>query len=290
MEALRAAIGRLAAFDASVLVRGETGVGKELVARALHARSVRARGPFVPVNCGALPPDLVTAELFGSAPGAFTGARRRDGLVTQAHGGVLFLDEIGDLPLPAQVVLLRVLETGEVQPVGDGRPRTVDFRLVSATHRDLRAMVRHGAFRQDLYHRLAAFELVVPPLRERLVDLPALAAALVPGARLTPAAVRRLEAHPWPGNVRELRNVLLRAALLAGDQPIQAGHVEIDEAWVEPEAPAGDRPLRLLVAECVAGTWRRHAFNVRATARVLGVSPTTVYRHLAILGIAAREG
>ncbi len=286
MQALRAEVRRLAAYDAPVLVRGETGVGKELVAHALHAASGRAAGPFVAVNCGAIPAELLEAELFGCAPGAFTGARRREGLVTRAQGGALFLDEIGDLPPEAQVKLLRVLETGELRPVGEARTRTVDFRLVSATHRDLRALVREGRFRQDLYHRVATLTVTVPPLRARLEDLPELARALVPTAPpLSSAALRRLRQHTWPGNVRELRNVLIRASLEAGGGPIAALHLAIEDDVVPdaagPDAAGSDSPLRRQMAEVVAATLARHGDNVRATARALGVSPTTVYRLLA---------
>ncbi len=282
MVELRARIERIGASDVPVLVRGETGVGKELTASALHAASNRAIGPFVPVNCGALPRDLVEAELFGAEPGAFTGARRRPGLVAAAHHGTLFLDEIGDLPLPAQAALLRVLETGQVCAVGDHRPKRIDFRLVSATHRDLASMVERGHFRLDLYQRLAGIVIRVPPLRERSDDLIDLASTLCGSAvaRLTPDAWNALRAYAWPGNVRELHNVL-RAALVCTDGLIRASDLEL-RPLVPKRALAEVLPLKLNTARYITQIYTQFEGNARATARALQISPGTVHKHLAL--------
>ncbi len=288
---LKRRIARFGPAEAPVLLRGETGAGKELAARALHRASPRARRPFVAVNCGAFPGDLVEAELFGSVPGGFTGACRRDGLLVRAHRGTLFLDELGELPLSAQAVLLRVLETGEVRPVGGDRPRTVDVRVICATHRDVPRMVAGGRFRADLYHRLATLGIDIPPLRARLDDLRPLARALVgkPVERLAESAWRRLAEHRWPGNVRELRNVLVRALAEHPEGPIDGAALRFDPHPVEPghDGPqAGEveplLPLDTQLARYVRAAVRRCEGNVRAAARALKVSPTTVYRYLTL--------
>ncbi|HET8724534.1 MAG TPA: sigma-54 dependent transcriptional regulator [Anaeromyxobacteraceae bacterium] len=214
-----------AALDITVLLGGETGTGKELAARAVHHQSSRKAGRFVPVNCGALPPDLVESELFGHARGAFTGAvGARVGLFAEADRGTIFLDEIGELPLPTQVKLNRVLQEREVRRVGDSAPTRVDVRVIAASHRDLRAEVQAGRFREDLFYRLNVFPVRLPPLRERLEDLPLLAAhflekhARAMGREITgidPEALRLLAAWPWPGNVRELENAVARAVAIA---------------------------------------------------------------------------
>ncbi len=220
MERVVEQVRRLALADVSVVVTGESGTGKELVARALHDLSPRWDGPFVAVNCGAIPAELMESELFGHARGAFTGAvGAASGRVRAAAGGTLFLDEIGELPLPLQPKLLRVLETKQVDPVGGPRPVPVDFRLVAATNRDLAADVRAGRFREDLYYRLAVLALHVPPLRERPVDVPLLWAHFTrehggEGVTSTPALLARLQARPWPGNVRELLNLNLRLLVM----------------------------------------------------------------------------
>src|SRR5262249_9758735 len=213
---------------------GETGTGKELVARAIHDRSKRRERPFVTLNCAAVPAELIESELFGHEKGAFTGAAARHlGKFEQAHGGTLFLDEIEDMPQPMQAKLLRLLQEGELERVGGERPIVVDTRVIVATHRDLDALVRKGAFREDLYHRIFVFPIVVPPLRERPDDIPLLAdhfAAIVaeqngwkPRA-FAPEAVQELVRYGWPGNVRELRNVVERLLLLT-DGAIDAGTV-----------------------------------------------------------------
>ena len=213
MQDLRAAIARLGPADATVLVQGPSGAGKENAARALHAASSRAAGRFEAVNCGAIPADIAEAELFGADAGAYTGATRpRAGRIEAAGGGTLFLDEIGDLPLPLQVKLLRVLETREVERLGGGGPVPVDFRLVAATNIDLERAVAEGRFRADLYWRLAVVWLDIPPLRERPADFPALVDHFAQGRlELTADGRAALERHDWPGNLRELRNLAERA-------------------------------------------------------------------------------
>jgi DNA-binding NtrC family response regulator len=214
--------------DATVLVEGESGTGKELAARAIHDASARAAGPFVVVDCSALTESLLDSHLFGHVKGAFTGAEReRKGAFVEASGGTLFLDELGELPLPAQAKLLRALEAQTVQPVGADRPVAVDTRVVAATHRDLAGMVARKDFRFDLFYRLAVVHVVLPPLRERLEDLPALVAAFYAGRGRTPGPIdgdnlALLRQHAWPGNVRELRNVLDRAWAMSPDPAFRA--------------------------------------------------------------------
>ncbi|MEN1961249.1 nitrogen regulation protein NR(I) [Luteimonas sp. MJ246] len=239
MQQLFRAIGRLAQAPLSVLVTGETGTGKELVARALHRESPRARMPFVALNTAAIPSELLESELFGHEAGAFTGATRRHvGRFEQADGGTLFLDEIGDMPLPLQTRLLRVLAEGEFFRVGGRELIRVDVRVVAATHQDLEAKVRDGGFRADLLHRLDVVRLRLPPLRERREDIPRLAERFLqraarrfvaPAKRLSRPALERMQAHPWPGNVRELENLCWRMAALASGDVVDAA--DLDEAW-----------------------------------------------------------
>ncbi len=307
---LKAQLHQLAQLDVPVLIRGESGAGKELAAHALHRASSRSRRPYVAVNCGAIPRELLESELFGCEPGAFTGARRRDGVVARADRGTLFLDEIGELSLNAQAVLLRVLESGEFSPVGGERVRRADFRLICATHRDLRQMVRAGLFRLDLYHRIAALVVELPPLRARCGDLPLLCRTLLgaEGPSVTRRAMDRLVAHPWPGNVRELKNVLVRGAACAAFARRPGGMViDVDdlvlEAWDVPSpltdagprgptsSPSPPLPVRAALGALVRDEVARQAGNVRAAARILGISHTTVYRHLrGTSGLAAPVG
>ncbi|WP_018995222.1 sigma-54 dependent transcriptional regulator [Thioalkalivibrio sp. ALJ2] len=244
MQRLRDQIHRVATTQSTVLLRGESGTGKELVARALHRLSSRAAGPFIAVNCATIPEGLVEAELFGHAQGAYTGAvKARTGLIQAAHGGTLFLDEIGELAPAAQARLLRVLQDGEIRPVGANENLKVDVRLLAATHRDLEAMIGEQAFRADLYYRLRVLELSIPPLRERREDIPALARHFLADlagngggpAELTQAAQQTLESHDWPGNVRELANALERGWVLSPD-----GRIEPDHLGLAPAAGNGD--------------------------------------------------
>jgi two-component system nitrogen regulation response regulator GlnG len=237
MQEVYRIVARLVGTDLTVLITGESGTGKELVARALHDFGKRRNGPFVAVNMAAIPRDLIEAELFGHEKGAFTGAiARRPGRFAQAEGGTLFLDEIGDMPLEAQTRLLRVLQQGEFVPVGGREPVRANVRIVAASHRDLARLVREGMFREDLFYRLNVVPLRLPPLRERLEDIPALVqhffqkgvAEGLPVKTLTPAAMARLRAHSWPGNVRELENLVRRLAVLHAEEMI-------DEAAVDAE-------------------------------------------------------
>jgi two-component system, NtrC family, response regulator AtoC len=250
MRRLLDAVARVADKDVTVLVRGETGTGKELFAALLHAESRRAKRPLVRFNCAAIPGELAEAELFGHARGAFTGAGgARRGFFAEADGGTLVLDEIGELPLSVQAKILRAIQEGEIQPVGSGRVERVDVRLVASTNRDLAAEVRAGRFREDLYYRLAVIELVVPPLRDRAGDIPALAEEMarrygdkfgVPGVRLAPDLVARLSAASWPGNVRQLENTVARLVALASGPEIDAAALE-DTGAPEPAAGAEAR-------------------------------------------------
>ena len=241
-------IDRLAPADASVTVLGETGTGKELVARALHARSVRCNGPFIPVNCAAIPESLMESELFGHEKGAFSGAERlRKGAFEEADGGTLFLDEIGEMPLDLQAKLLRALEQGEVKRVGSSKPIHVSVRVVSATHRDLPAQVRAGRFREDLFFRLSVVPLSIPPLRARQGDVRALAQRFLDAnaprgqqLRWSEDALRRLETHDWPGNVRQLKNVVQRALLLRGEGSVLAAAAVTFEDLRPSSGPGGD--------------------------------------------------
>jgi transcriptional regulator with PAS, ATPase and Fis domain len=239
---------RVAATDSTVLLLGETGTGKEVLAQAIHAASARAARPFVGINIAAVPETLLEAEFFGVAPGAYTGAERkgREGKFKLADGGTLFLDEIGDMPLALQSKLLRVLQEQEVEPLGSNRVERVNVRVLAATSRDLPAMVAEGRFRADLYYRLAVLPIRLPPLRERLADLEALADALMediarrsglPARTLAPDALDWLARQPWPGNIRELRNTLEQAALMTDDRVLGAAHF-----GAAPERPPGEPP------------------------------------------------
>jgi DNA-binding NtrC family response regulator len=232
-------IRMVAPRSTTVLIEGETGVGKEIVSHALHRLSPRASKPFVVLNCAAIPESLLEAELFGHTRGAFTGAvQSRTGRIEAAHGGTLFLDEIGEMPLALQSKMLRFLECGELQRVGDNEVIRVDVRVIAATHQPLEERAEQGSFRLDLYHRLAVFPIEVPPLRRRKDDIAALAehflaslGRLEPRKRLSPAALERLREHHWPGNVRELAHVLERATILAGESPeIGADHIRLRRA------------------------------------------------------------
>lgn len=243
MQRLLSSIDRVAGKDVTVLVTGETGTGKELVGSLIHAESKRAAGPLIRFNCAAIPEELADAELFGHARGAFTGAQAsRRGFFAQADGGTLVLDEIGELPGGVQAKLLRAIQEGEIQPVGSGRIEKIDVRIVATTNRDLAAEARTGRFREDLYYRLAVVELVVPPLRERREDIPALAEEFarryadkfgVEDVRLSPALVGILESANWPGNVRQLENAIARMVALS------AGGVLDASAWQAPPAQSG---------------------------------------------------
>lgn len=287
MLVLRTMIERFARSNAPVLIEGESGVGKELVARALHGQSRQAHRPLIVANVAALTPELLTSEIFGHVRGAFTSAvTRHRGLFEQAHESTLFLDEIGELRPSAQAALLRVLESGEVRPLGSEHAHHVHVRLLTATHRNLGAMVEAGSFRLDLFHRLRVLSLPVPPLRARQADLPLLVRSLLdrfddaPNSRsISPSALAVLETHSWPGNVRELANVLRRACALTDESVLTAhdirGALEVREVPTTQATKTRPSPERLRTILLT------HASSVRATARTLGVARSTVRAWLA---------
>ena len=311
-------VSRVGPSQASVLLLGESGTGKELVAQAVHEASTRAAHPLVVVDCASLPETLFESELFGHERGAFTGASTsKPGLVEAASGGTLFLDEVGDIPLPMQVKLLRLLESGTYRRVGSTDLRRTDVRVIAATHRDLKAMVADGRFREDLYYRLSTFPIALPPLRERVDDIPLLAVALLsrvaPQRRLTLTAdaTALLQKHPFPGNVRELRNVLERAALLADGAQIEAVHVGralgSDAVAVVPRpdlaaqaaalalatasaaaAPAVDASLREVERATLLAQLKAHQGSRAELASKLGISERSLYRKLREIGQGPR--
>lgn len=292
-------ISRLINANMSILVQGETGTGKEFLAKAIHQSSVRAKGPFVPVNCAALPENLIESELFGYESGSFTGAlaKGKKGLIREAHGGTLFLDEIGDMPLTSQTRLLRVLAEHEVTPIGAHKATAVDMRVIAATHRDLLDLVRHGKFREDLYFRLNGATLPLPALRERS-DLPWIVAQLLEkrpfadGARrsIGAAALGVLAAYRWPGNIRELVNVIDFACAVASDPEIRIDDLP-DQVFQRPAEKTQELETRLAPAQSdeaavLREDLRRTGWNVSATARILGIDRTTLHRRMRRLGVA----
>ncbi|NLA67630.1 MAG: sigma-54-dependent Fis family transcriptional regulator [Gammaproteobacteria bacterium] len=281
-ERLLALACQVARSELPVLVTGPNGSGKEKVAEIVHANSLVRDGPFVALNCGAIPGDLIEAELFGAEAGAYTGAgKAREGKFEVADGGTLFLDEIGNLPAAGQVKLLRVLETGRFARLGGNRERQVRVRVVSATNANLPAMIREGAFREDLYYRLNAVELKLAPLAERPDDiLPLARHFLPPGRRLGGDAEQALRRHPWPGNVRELRNVVQRAALLCADGVIGASALGLPPPGAPPAA-AGEEPDR----EASEAALARSGGVLAQAAQDLGLSRQALYRRLDRFGI-----
>lgn len=293
MQTVKRLIERVAPTDSSVLIRGETGCGKELVAKAVHEHSRRADQAYVAINCGALPENLIESELFGHCRGAFTGAdAARQGLFEVADGGTVFLDEIGELPLSMQAKLLRVLETGDIRRVGDNHTVRVDVRIVCATHRDLEKMVEDGTFREDLMFRINTFEIRIPPLRERISDLDALADHLLrrhrPDAKpdqkiIDDETKALLRAHVWPGNVRELANVLEHAAILCDQLPVKPEHLprQFGQRQLRKELrDAGPMTLRDWELMAIEAAIKRHEGNKPAAAEELGVSLKTLYNKL----------
>ncbi len=279
---------RAAATEATVLFEGESGTGKEVFARLLHRKSARGSGPFVAVNCAALPRELLEAELFGHRRGAFTGADRdRRGRFELADGGTHFLDEIGEMPAELQAKLLRVLQDRSFHPVGSETPVRVSVRVAAATHRELRDEVAAGRFREDLYYRLRVLPIRIPPLRERPADLDPLARRFAaryggPGTTLSDGAMARLRAHSWPGNVRELQNAIQRAAILAGGGTLEADHFALD-APPAPRPGSADGPRATLSLddaerEAIARTLRATGGRRSEAAAALGISPRTL-RH-----------
>jgi DNA-binding NtrC family response regulator len=291
MQKVNLLIQKVAPTNSTVLILGETGTGKELVARGLHDHSARAENPFVAINCGALPETLIESELFGHRKGAFTGADdHRVGLFEVAHGGTIFLDEIGELPKAMQAKLLRVLESGEIRRVGENKSTTVDVRVVCATHRDLPSMVSEEEFREDLMYRINTFEIHLPPLRERIEDVPDLARHLLSRfrrgaeAQLAEDAVASLCGHVWPGNVRELANVIEHATILCDSGPIRREHLpqHFDSRQLQGAARnrRGPMTLRELEMEAIVEALERTDGNKPSAAEQLGVSLKTLYNKL----------
>jgi transcriptional regulator with GAF, ATPase, and Fis domain len=309
MKELCSAIKRVAGTDATVLIEGETGTGKELIARSVHQGSPRREAPLVRANCAAIPGTLIESELFGHERGAFTGATtKREGRFSLADKGTIFLDEVGELPLDLQAKLLRVLQEGEFEPLGATRTRKVDVRVVAATNRDLSEMVREGTFREDLYYRLNVFPLQVPPLRERGKDVALLASAFIDrcarrmGRRLDPlhpddAAL--LISYSWPGNVRELQNVIERAIILSTGTRIDLRRAMPDTETAQSAPAVSDDPAvesRILTAQEMEALERANIERALASccgkisgdagaARLLGLAPSTLSSRMKSLGI-----
>jgi two-component system, NtrC family, nitrogen regulation response regulator NtrX len=302
MRRVMAQVERVAASETRVCILGETGTGKELVARTLHERSPRAGGPFVTLNCAAVPAELIESELFGHEKGSFTGAAGRHlGKFEQAQRGTIFLDEIGDMPLTMQAKLLRVLEEGEVERIGGDRAITVDVRVIVATHCDLEAQVREGKFRQDLFHRVYVFPLRLPPLRERREDIPVLVehfALQVSGAngwkpmRFTEDAITALQEHAWPGNIRELRNAVERLMLLAASDEVTAETVALalpaaaasGDSGAVATGPLADR-VRAFEKQTILAELKRNHYQISNTARALDLERSHLYKKAEQVGI-----
>jgi two-component system nitrogen regulation response regulator NtrX len=299
MRRIMAQVERVAASESRVCILGETGTGKELIARSIHDHSPRRAGPFVTINCAAVPAELIESELFGHEKGSFTGAATRHaGKFEQAHRGTLFLDEIGDMPLTMQAKLLRVLEEGEVERVGGDRPMQVDVRVVVATHRNLEALVKQGSFRQDLFHRVYVFPVVLPPLRERVEDIPALVEYFAKQVAeqngwkphsFDAAAIEELKAYQWPGNVRELRNVVERLMLLSEDGRIEGRSVEMalpSTATVSaPSTGTLAERVEAFERELLLAELKRHKYHMTETAKALGLERSHLYKKCQQLGV-----
>lgn len=309
MKNVMAQLDRVAVTDTRVCILGETGTGKELIAHTIHEKSPRASGPFVALNCAAVPAELIESELFGHEKGSFTGAANRHiGKFEQAEHGTLFLDEIGDMPLPMQAKLLRVLEEGEVERIGSSKSVHVDVRVVVATHRNLQALVHDGKFRQDLFHRIYVFPLLLPPLRERRDDIPALIEYFIKQvcvqnswkpAQCTSDAVIALQNYSWPGNVRELRNMIERLLLLAPRDSNEINLETVESVLIgsgEARIPNGVSGSGTLAArvenferETIVAELKRAGFHVTNAAKSLGLERSHLYKKAEQLGIDVRK-
>jgi len=296
MQAALRIIDRVAPTDSAVLILGDSGTGKELVARAIHELSHRAQRPFVPIHCGALPREVFESELFGHEKGAFTGAvGTKPGLVELADGGTLFLDEIGEMEPDSQVKVLRALETGTFFRVGGTRPRRVDVRLVAATNRDLAEAMKTGAFRQDLYFRINTIAVKLPPLRERREDIALLATHFVGTTaaygvkRLSPRVLAALEAYDWPGNVRELLHAIERAVILSKGEEIQPEDLPPEVLGAPAAAASPGGSLEQMERQHIVATLRQVGGHRGKAAALLAIDPKTLYRKIIAYGIAHDE-
>ncbi|GAB4233326.1 MAG: PEP-CTERM-box response regulator transcription factor [Acidobacteriota bacterium] len=299
MEEVFATIRKVAPTDAPVLIVGESGTGKELAARAIHRRSRRGEGPFIPINCGAIPENLLESELFGHEKGAFTGAdRTRPGQVESAQGGTLFLDEIGELPPQLQVKLLRFLQDGQIQRVGGRNFISVDARIIAATNADLDELLRAGKFREDLYYRLAVVVIHMPPLRDRGEDIPLLAQSFLERyAREAGRAVsgfaadaqRAIKEYLWPGNVRELENRVRRAVILSEGKRVRLKDLGLDKTYARYTAMTLREARETLERELVEAALQRHDGNISRAAEDLGISRPTLYELMDKLGLREKE-
>jgi len=306
MKKLMTQIERVAASETRVCILGETGTGKELVARTLHERSPRASGPFITLNCAAVPAELIESELFGHEKGSFTGAAGRHiGKFEQAERGTIFLDEIGDMPLPMQAKLLRVLEEGEVERIGADKPTRVDVRVVVATHRNLESLVHDGKFRQDLFHRIYVFPILLPPLRERKEDIPVLVRHFAEQVcaqnswrpmPFSPEAIQELQTYAWPGNVRELRNAVERLILMATEGAVTADTVEmaLPRGLTTPTSRAtGSGTLaeraQAFEREVILAELKRSHFHITNAAKALGLERSHFYKKAEQLGVDLRS-
>jgi len=305
MKEIHALVGQIGWSEAPVLIQGETGTGKEVIARELHAQSPRGNKPFLKLNCAALPSELVESELFGYERGAFTGAAaRKEGRIERAQGGTLFLDEIGELSLAVQVKLLRFLQEGEIERLGGTSTVKVDSRVVAATNRDLASAVQSGKFREDLYYRLNVIQVILPPLRERVEDVPLLADHFVGKyaakngkqfSGITPSAMEALEAYPWPGNVRELEHAIERAVVLSSGSEIDIDALPQPVVQTARGGPRGPIPAALegrtlsiplgttmeeIELRVIRETLRHTKGDKNLAAQLLGIAARTIYRKL----------
>jgi DNA-binding NtrC family response regulator len=297
MRRLEADISRLRSSDCTVLILGETGTGKSVLARRIHDLGARSMGPFVDVNCAGLSRDLVESELFGHDRGAFTGAHApKQGLFDAANNGTLFLDEIGDIDLQVQPKILKVLEEKRFRRMGEVRERNADVRLVCATHHDLLDAVERKAFRADLYYRISTVTLRVPSLREHAEDIPVLVEHLAPGVELTPSAWSKLSSHPWPGNIRELKNVLERALLLRQKTVVTPSDIRFDSETrssnhlrVAEPPPESSRTLEQVEREHIVQALAAENGRVKDAASRLGIPRSTLYQKIKSFGIALKR-
>jgi len=307
MRRLMAQVERVAASETRVCILGETGTGKELIARTIHEKSQRSQGPFITLNCAAVPAELIESELFGHEKGSFTGAAARHiGKFEQAHEGTLFLDEIGDMPIAMQAKLLRVLEQGEVERIGGDKPVKVNVRVVVATHRNLEEQVRQGGFRQDLFHRIYVFPVLLPPLRERLEDVPALVSHFAgqiakqngwKEVSFSDDALQALQSQSWPGNIRELRNVVERILLFADSDKVTAATVAA--ALPSPSGQSSgtsfsasgtlSQRVEQFERQMILDEIKRHNHHITNTAKALGLERSHLYKKCQQLGIDLRE-